>query len=85
MPKYRQKGRGKMKQKLIIEVGNMGDASVGIAGLNAKITIEANVDMEDVLKDIRYMDNEKQFEKDVNTLITWIDEMGCSINKIYIE
>lgn len=43
-------------KKLVIEAENDGDMSVGIPSLRAKITIEANVDMEDVIKDLNYKD-----------------------------
>ena len=73
-----------MKHKLVIEAGNNGDMSVGISGTDIKITIESNVDMEDVLSDICYKDNEVMFKKDVQNLITWVDDMGCSIDKMYV-
>uniref|UniRef100_A0A6M3LR39 Uncharacterized protein n=1 Tax=viral metagenome TaxID=1070528 RepID=A0A6M3LR39_9ZZZZ len=74
-----------MKQKLVIEAGNSGDMSVGIYPMNVKITIEANVDMEDVLLDAKYRDNLKLFHEDIKDLLLWLDDMECRIDSIKAE
>jgi hypothetical protein len=68
--------------KLIIEAGNDGDMSVGIPGLGAIITIEANVNMKDVLGDIHYKDNYKIFIQDIKNLLHWIDDMDSEVHNV---
>jgi len=74
-----------MEKLLMIEASNKGDMSVGIWGLRAKITIEANVDMDDVLSDINYKDNREKFVEDIKNLLIWIDDMPSEVDKIEIK
>ena len=69
-----------MKNKLIIKTGHSG-----IPPLELTITIEGNIDMKDVLKDIFWEDNEKLFVKDIKQLCGWIDDMTCIVDTIDIE
>ena len=73
------------KQKLIIEGGNNGDMSVGIYPLKVKITIEANVDLKDVLSEMNYRCNKILVEEDIEKLLLWIDDTKSYIEDIRIE
>ena len=72
-------------EKLIVTASNSGDMSVGIPPLSAKITIEANVGMQDIWNDINYKDNLTIFKKDIIALLSWLDDMECYIEDIKVE
>lgn len=74
-----------MKHKLVIVAENGGDPSVGIGCTEVKITIETNCDVNDILSDIHYKDNEELFRKDIQNILAWIDDMPCSIESIKVE
>lgn len=68
--------------KLIIEAGNNGDMSVGVAPLDVKITIEVNGDIDELVEDLRLSPTKQTFEKDVQNLLLWIDDSVCKVYSV---
>jgi len=79
------KKKESLPTKIVIEAGNSGDPSVGIAGTEVKITIETNCNVEDIMKDIHYRDNDKLFHADIQNILAWIDDSTCTIDEIRME